>query len=182
MKPSSCSSDLPDWVTPDWQLFAVFGLRASRLHSSKLLLAALVQLQLPELHSLAVYRTWQEHQIGSRRVTGGQKPFKQKNSGFIPSNAISVARTHTGIHGNRRSWCSCRAAGFPAKCSETLHCCDEDSRTRSRRGGLSLRFEPARRPKKPGLAARRPGGENQPLVLSTSRVVMTFMAASSSSV
>jgi hypothetical protein len=39
----------------------------------------------------------------SGRVTGGQTPFKQKNSGFVTANAISLSSTHTRIHGEESS-------------------------------------------------------------------------------
>src|SRR5690242_1033086 len=38
----------------------------------------------------------------SGRVTGVHSPFKQKNSGFVTPNAISLSCTHTGIHGEGR--------------------------------------------------------------------------------
>lgn len=50
----------------------------------------------------------------SGRVTGGQTPFKQKNSGFVTAYAISLSSTHKRIHGEGSSgWPRVEPQGSP---------------------------------------------------------------------
>jgi hypothetical protein len=130
-------------------------------------------------HCLA-YRTKQEHQIGSRRVTGGPSPFKQKTAVlFIEPRFLSRAHTQGYTGSSLRRACS-DARVVLQGCLLSARKPSIDAVRADETGALPKRQIATKTAHLPGGRGRPCGADD--FARCTSRAVIPFMTASSSSV